>query len=79
MIVSCNNATMQQCNRRKNMKEEVSRLDAKIAEAIKEKNKEYVKETGETPSKRKMVNALINAGLKKATTKDIQEYIDTEE
>lgn len=61
------------------MKEEVSRIDAKIAEAIKEKNKEYVKETGNTPSKRKMVNALLNIGLEKATTKDIQEYIDSEE
>ena len=62
----------------KKMKEEVSRLDTKISEAIKEKNKEYLQETGEIPSRRKMVNALINAGLKKATTKDIQEYIDTE-
>lgn len=61
------------------MKEESSRIDAEIVERVKEKTKEYVKETGETPVKRKMINALINVGLKKATAKDIQEYINTEE
>lgn len=59
------------------MKEKSYRVDKELVEKASAKKLEYIKETNMEISERKIINALISKGIEKATTKDIQDYIDT--
>lgn len=59
------------------MKEKSYRVYCELTEQAKEKKLEYIKEKNVEISERDMINALISVGLKKAKTKDIQDYIDS--
>lgn len=59
------------------MKEKSYRVYTDLTEKAQEKKLEFMKENNREITERDMINALISAGLKKAKTKDIQEYIDS--
>lgn len=59
------------------MSEKSYRVYIDLTEKAKEKKLEYIKEKNKEITERDMINALISTGLKKANTKDIQEFMDS--
>lgn len=59
------------------MKEKSYRVYPNLTEKAQEKKLEYMLEKKTEISERDMINALIATGIKKSTTKDIQEFMDS--